>query len=261
MRIDATKGKQGIGTEVKDATYVEAARWGKHRGWWYVLGLAIVLFAWLVVGSVGSAIVAFALDGREGFAAFRRADLATLGSVGSFLVIMAGFPFFLAGILLTVSFIHRRHPRTLITAREKIRWHRIGQGFVAWFVPFCLIGGLGQYLVLRLLHRHRSGMGCCLASGWHHRACHWRALREQYWRHTRGQCSWKCRDYDGSVHNQRISRDLRSTINTGCNTCVPGEPTGCSSRSRPNPFPRATRRVVGDPGKSRTHQQLKSATR
>ncbi|HEY9883547.1 MAG TPA: CPBP family intramembrane glutamic endopeptidase, partial [Thermosynechococcaceae cyanobacterium] len=24
--------------------------------------------------------------------------------------------------------------------------HRIGHGFVAWFVPFCLIGGLGQYL-------------------------------------------------------------------------------------------------------------------
>lgn len=33
MRIKAIKGKQGIGTDVKDATYVEAAKWGKHRGW------------------------------------------------------------------------------------------------------------------------------------------------------------------------------------------------------------------------------------
>ncbi len=146
MRIKATKGKQGIGTEGKDATYVEAARWGKYRGWRYVLGLVIILFAWLVVGSVGSALVAFALNGQEGFAAFRRADLAALGSVGSFLVIMVGFPFFLAGILLTVSLVHRRPLQTLITAREKINWRRVGHGFVAWFVPFCLIGGLGQYL-------------------------------------------------------------------------------------------------------------------
>ncbi len=146
MKIKAIQGKQGIGTEMKDATYVEAARWGKHRGWRYVLGLVVILFAWLVVGSIGSAIVAFALDGQEGLAAFRRADLAALGSVGSFLVIMAGFPFFLAGILLTVSLVHRRPLQTLITAREKIRWHRVGHGFVAWFVPICLIGGLGQYL-------------------------------------------------------------------------------------------------------------------
>ncbi|MCC5618167.1 CPBP family intramembrane metalloprotease [Nostoc sp. CHAB 5836] len=146
MRIKATKGKHGIRTEGKDATYVEAARWGKHRRWQYVLGLVVILSTWLVVGSVGSAIVALALDGPEGFAAFRRADLAALGSVGSFLVIMAGFPFFLAGILLTVSLIHRRPLRTLITAREKISWTRVGHGFVAWFVPYCLIGGLGQYL-------------------------------------------------------------------------------------------------------------------
>jgi uncharacterized protein len=146
MRIKAIKGKQGIGAEVKDATYVEAARWGKHRGWRYALGLVVILFSWLVVGSVGSAIVAFALDGPEGFAAFRRADLAALGSVGSFLVIMTGFPFFLAGILLTVSLVHRRPLQTLITAQEKISWRRVGHGFVAWFVPFCLIGGLGQYL-------------------------------------------------------------------------------------------------------------------
>ena len=146
MRIKATQGHQGIGTEVQDATYVEAARWGKYRGWRYVLGLVVILFLWLAVGSIASALVAFALGGQEGFAAFRRADLAALGSVGSFLVIMVGFPFFLAGILLTVSLVHRRPLQTLITAREKINWRHIGHGFVAWFVPFCLIGGLGQYL-------------------------------------------------------------------------------------------------------------------
>jgi uncharacterized protein len=41
---------------------------------------------------------------------------------------------------------HRLPPLTLITAQDKISWYRVGHGFVAWFVPFCLIGGLGQYL-------------------------------------------------------------------------------------------------------------------
>jgi uncharacterized protein len=127
MRINATQGKQGIGTEVKDTTYVEAARWGKHRRWRYLLGLVVILFAWSPASSSRS----------------RSADSHTaLSPVGRFLYIMAGFPFFLAEILLTVSLDHRRPLRTLITARKKISWHRVGHGFVAWFVPFCLVGDL-----------------------------------------------------------------------------------------------------------------------
>lgn len=138
MRFKAIKGKQEIGTVVKDATYLEAAKWGKHRGWRYVLGLMIILFAWLVVGSGASVLVAFALGGQ--------ADPSVLDPVEYYLFVMASFLFFLVGVLIAVSLVHRRHPWTLITARERIDWRRIGHGFVAWFVPFCLIGGLGQYL-------------------------------------------------------------------------------------------------------------------
>ncbi len=138
MRFKASKGKPRIETELKDATYVEAARWGKYRGWRYVLGLVIILFAWLIVGSGASVLVAFALGGQ--------ADPSGLGLVEYYLFVIASFLFFLAGILITVSVVHRRHPRTLVTARERIDWHRVGHGFVAWFVPYCLIGGLGQYL-------------------------------------------------------------------------------------------------------------------
>lgn len=138
MRIIATKGKKEIVTEMEDATYVEAARRGKHRRWRYLLGLVVILFAWLVVGTGASVLVAFALSGQP--------DYSVLSPFGQFLFVMAGFPFFLGGILLTVSLIHRRYPLTLVTAQEKISWRRVGHGFVAWFVPFCLIGGLGQYL-------------------------------------------------------------------------------------------------------------------
>ncbi len=146
MRIKATKGHQGSGTEGKDTTYVEAARWGKYRGWRYVLGLVVIFFVGLVVGGIATPRIAFLFGGQEGLAAFSRLDYAAFGPVGGFVAVTAIFPFFLAGILIAVTLVHRRHPQTLITARERISWRRVGHGFVAWFVPFCLIGGLGQYL-------------------------------------------------------------------------------------------------------------------
>lgn len=42
-----------------------AARRGSHRWWRYLLGLVIILFAWLVVGTVASLLVAIAIGGQE----------------------------------------------------------------------------------------------------------------------------------------------------------------------------------------------------
>ena len=139
MEMEDTGRTEGIRTGAKEATYVEAVRRGGHRWWRYLVGLVVILFSWLIVGSAASVLVAFALGGR--------ADPSVLGPVSEFLFIMVGFPFFLAGILIAVSLIHRRHPRTLVTAREKLSWRRVGHGFVAWFVLWGLIGGLGQYLL------------------------------------------------------------------------------------------------------------------
>lgn len=145
--MEDTERTEGIRTELREATYVEAARRGRHRWWRYLLGLVIILFTWLVGGSVASLLVTFALGGQEGLAAFGQADSSVLGPFGSFLVAMAGFPLLLAGVLVAISFVHHRHPRTLITVREKISWRRVGQGFVAWYVPWVLVSGLGQYLL------------------------------------------------------------------------------------------------------------------
>lgn len=59
------KGQQGIGTDVQDATYVEAARWGKYQWWRYFLGLMIILFAWMIAANFASAIVALAIGGKD----------------------------------------------------------------------------------------------------------------------------------------------------------------------------------------------------
>lgn len=146
MKFKAIKGKQGIGTEVKDATYVDAAGWGKYRWWRYVLGLVVIFFVGLVVGGIATPRIAFLLGGQQALAAFSRLDYAAFGPVGGFVAVRAIFPFFLAGIPIAVTLIHQRHPQTLVTARAQISWRRVGHGFVAWFVPFCPIAGLGQYL-------------------------------------------------------------------------------------------------------------------
>ncbi|MEG4812585.1 CPBP family intramembrane metalloprotease [Microcoleus sp. F8-D3] len=101
----------------------------------------------MVVANFASALVALALGGKEGVATLGRPDCAAFGSAGGFVAVAAGFPVFLAGILIAVSFIHQRHPRTLVTVKEKIGWRRVGHGFVAGFVPWVLLGGLGQYLL------------------------------------------------------------------------------------------------------------------
>ncbi|MGG6242509.1 CPBP family intramembrane glutamic endopeptidase [Nodosilinea sp. AN01ver1] len=150
MKMQNTERTQGIIADAKKVTYLEAARWGKYRGWRYVLGLMIILFAWLIVGSGASVLVAFALGGQ--------ADPSGLGPVEYYLFVMASFLCFFAGVLIAVSLVHRRHPQTLVTARKQIDWHRVGQGFVAWFVPYGLIGGLGQYLFYPDTFSFNSGL-------------------------------------------------------------------------------------------------------
>ncbi|MBE9080290.1 CPBP family intramembrane metalloprotease [Romeria aff. gracilis LEGE 07310] len=145
MKMQNTERTEGIIAEAKKITYVEVARWGKHRGWRYVLGLVVIFFVGLVVNGIATPRIAFLLGGQEALAAFNRLDYAALGLVGGFVAFRASFPFFLAGMLIAVTLVHQRHPRTLVTAREKISWRRVGHGFVAWFVPVWLIAGLGQY--------------------------------------------------------------------------------------------------------------------
>lgn len=130
--------------------YVGAAQRGGHSWWRYLLGLAVILFSWLVVGSVLSIVAVLALGGFDleaGAAGDVSAFLASFGPVGGYLVVNVAFPPFLLGVVLAVALIHRRHPRTLITPRGRISWRRIGHGFLAWGVPWVLVIGLGQYLL------------------------------------------------------------------------------------------------------------------
>jgi uncharacterized protein len=123
---------------VDRSTYLEAARQGEHRWWRHLVGWLIILVAWLVIGTAASLSLTYVLSGGV--------DPTALNPLAAFVVTMLGYPFFFASIVLVVTRIHRRPLRTLITARERVDWRRVGHGFVAWLAPWCLVR-IGQYLL------------------------------------------------------------------------------------------------------------------
>lgn len=128
------------------SSYIDTAR-GPHGRWYhYLLGLVFVLASWLLVGSIATATVLIALLKPDTpLMALSIEQLSAQGPYTAFLVVMAGYPFFLAGMLLTPPIFHRRSPRTLITAAPTIGWGRVALGFGVWAgiqVLFTMLGFL-----------------------------------------------------------------------------------------------------------------------
>ncbi|ANY08462.1 CPBP family intramembrane glutamic endopeptidase [Pseudonocardia sp. HH130630-07] len=134
MKMPNTTDDAPAGTT--GTSYVDQAGRGEHRWWRYLLGLVVVLVLYFVVGTAASLALTYAFTG--GF------DISALGPVAGFVVTMAGFPFFLAGIVLAVTRVHRRPLRTLVTGRARIEWRRVGQGFAIWLALWCLVAA-GQF--------------------------------------------------------------------------------------------------------------------
>ena len=98
-------------------TYLEAGRRGKNSWLRYLLGVVFILLMWFVVG--GWAVLA--LGNVLGVSAGQTATApSSAGLIAGYLVLGAGFPFFLLGTLLAVAFIHRRNPLTLVAGRRYI---------------------------------------------------------------------------------------------------------------------------------------------
>lgn len=121
-----------------DESYVVEARRGRHAWWRYALGMLIVLLIWLILGSAVSLLITYAVSGGL--------DTTQLPPVTRFVVTMAGFPFFLAGLVFTVRILHRRTVRSLVTHQNRIDWSRVAQGFVVWLVLWSL-GQLCRFLL------------------------------------------------------------------------------------------------------------------
>ena len=99
--------------------YLALARLGRNEWWRYLIGIAIIVFSWIGVGWVPYALLT-AHGGGDTLLQFLAVN---------FSVIMM-----LAGLAVTVKFVHRRPLRSLVTADSRIDWVRIARAALAWGV-------------------------------------------------------------------------------------------------------------------------------
>lgn len=135
---------------IQKPTYLDQAQAGNASKWRYVLGISAILFIWLILGGIATAVlfVFFALIQRVDLTDITRivTDPSLLGYFSYYVILMSSFLFLFTGILVIVYLVHGRSPRTIITGAQKISWRRIGVGFLTWS-GLLLLGTLIEYLI------------------------------------------------------------------------------------------------------------------
>ncbi len=125
-------------------SYLEAARWGKNSWWRYLLGILLIVCFWFGIGSLLTVASILALSGIDlGTFLENPSTLDAIGPLGWYVSINMAFPLFLLGTVLATMLLHRRHPRTLVTAGVTIHWRRVAHGFGVWFGLIAIAGLLG----------------------------------------------------------------------------------------------------------------------
>lgn len=116
-------------------SFLALSNLGKNGALRWVGGTLLILFLWLIVGSVAT-LPFLLLSGVN----FLTGDLSTGDPFWIYIAVSVSFPFIWLGVWLAVRFIHQRAFRTLITSAPKISWTRLAQGFGVWLV----LGALAQ---------------------------------------------------------------------------------------------------------------------
>jgi membrane protease YdiL (CAAX protease family) len=99
--------------------YLDLARRGKNAWWRYALGVGTIAFFWLVLGYVPYLVLVGA---------------GVSDHLLEYLAINFSIFMMLAGLVLTVKFIHGRPLLTLITPEASVHWMRVARGALVWAV-------------------------------------------------------------------------------------------------------------------------------
>ena len=127
--------------------YLSLAQQGKNVWWRYVVSIVIILFFYQIIGCIPLAVMYAFLAGDGNPAT--NFNLLTLQAEGvdslfSYLIINAIPLALLAGLYLTVRFIHKRRLITLITPNAKLNWRRVLQGGGIYFGITLIITAIGM---------------------------------------------------------------------------------------------------------------------
>ena len=136
--------------EPQPTTYLDQAKQGHGSVWRYIAGTLSILFIWLIVGGIATAFLLIGIGIFRGVPLLDLAQLvldpSLLGYIPYYLVLNAGFLFFLFGLWLSVRLIHGRSVISLVTWRSSVNWRRVGVGFIAWALLLG-VGTLVEYLI------------------------------------------------------------------------------------------------------------------
>lgn len=128
------------------AAFLDLARQGKNRWWRYVLSLIVILFCWLILGSLPYLLLSVAVTlARYPNIRITPTGIAGIDPLLTFILLNFSFVMLLVGLWFAVRWIHQRRFTTLITPQPSIRWRRIGQGLSAWFI-FAFLSSLVEFL-------------------------------------------------------------------------------------------------------------------
>jgi len=126
--------------------YLSLAKQGKNVWWRYVISIFLILFFYQIIGVIPLLILSAALTLDKNPATQLNPETLQFEGVEpllSYLVLNFASISLLAGLYISVRFLHQRRMITLVTPNEQVRWKRIFQGFGLYFLLTFVISYVG----------------------------------------------------------------------------------------------------------------------
>lgn len=128
--------------------FSQQALFGKNNWWRYLLGFALILTSWLLIGGIfysilqGYAIAKYTdISQEELINLFQTGEIVTINQLFQqtpvalqAIALLSTFVFGLLALLFVVKVIHRRAIKTLFTPRSKFSYARFFHGFIVYLI-------------------------------------------------------------------------------------------------------------------------------
>jgi len=129
--------------------YLSLAQQGKNVWWRYVISIFLILFLYQIIGAIPLLILSAALTLDKNPATQFNPETLQFEGVEPllpYLVLNFASICLLAGLYISVRFLHQRRMITLVTPTQQVRWKRIFQGFGLYFLLTFVISFVGIVL-------------------------------------------------------------------------------------------------------------------
>lgn len=131
--------------------YLELAQEGRNQWWRYLSSMLLILFSWLILGSIPYlflAGLAQADNNPNTFLDLKTSQIQGFDRIWVYLALNFASLLFALSLYLSIRFIHQRPLRTLVTPYRKVNWKRIFQGGGMYFI-LLLVSELVYVLLFR----------------------------------------------------------------------------------------------------------------